>query len=63
LRDLSAFDRLWGTFIWQMFDSASDNRNEGEQPGINDKGLVTRDRRIRKDAFYLYKANWSTEQG
>ncbi|MEU9330975.1 hypothetical protein AB0D91_45875 [Streptomyces canus] len=40
-----------------MFDFASDGRNEGSQPGINDKGLVTRDRQIRKDAFYWYKAN------
>ena len=42
-----------------MFDFASDGRNEGDQPGINDKGLVTRDRLTRKDAFYLYKANWA----
>jgi Glycosyl hydrolases family 2, sugar binding domain/Glycosyl hydrolases family 2, TIM barrel domain len=51
---------LWGTFVWNMFDFASDGRNEGSQPGINDKGLVTRDRAIRKDAFYFYKAGWST---
>src|SRR5689334_18849897 len=43
-----------------MFDFASDGRNEGAQPGINDKGLVTRDRSIKKDAFYWYKVNWST---
>jgi beta-galactosidase len=43
-----------------MFDFASDGRNEGSQPGINDKGLVTRDRLVKKDAFYWYKANWST---
>ncbi len=51
---------MWGTFVWNMFDFASDGRNEGAQPGINDKGLVTRDRAIRKDAFYWYKANWSS---
>ncbi|MFE0458316.1 glycoside hydrolase family 2 TIM barrel-domain containing protein [Kitasatospora sp. NPDC058965] len=51
---------LWGTFVWNMFDFASDGRNEGSQPGINDKGLVTRDRAVRKDAFYWYKANWAT---
>jgi beta-galactosidase len=50
---------IWGTFVWAMFDFASDGRNEGSQPGINDKGLVTRDRQIRKDAFYWYKANWA----
>jgi beta-galactosidase len=51
---------IWGTFVWNMFDFASDDRNEGSQPGINDKGLVTRDRAVRKDAFYWYKANWAT---
>lgn len=48
----------WGTFIWNMFDFASPWRNEGDRPGINDKGLVTFDRNIKKDAFYFYKANW-----
>jgi hypothetical protein len=43
-----------------MFDFASDGRNEGDAPGRNDKGLVTYDRQIRKDAFYWYKANWTT---
>jgi beta-galactosidase len=52
---------LWGTFIWNMFDFASDGRNEGERPGINDKGLVTYDRKVRKDAFFWYKANWNPE--
>ncbi|MFD5388875.1 glycoside hydrolase family 2 protein [Streptomyces sp. NPDC127074] len=58
-KQLSSRPYLWGTFVWNMFDFASDWRDEGGQPGINDKGLVTRDRRIRKDAFYWYKANWS----
>jgi beta-galactosidase len=44
-----------------MFDFASDRRDEGDQPGVNDKGLVTHDRRVKKDAFYWYKANWSDE--
>lgn len=52
---------LWGTFVWNMFDFASDGRSEGEYPGRNDKGLVTYDRKIRKDAFYWYKANWNPE--
>lgn len=51
---------LWGTFVWNMFDFASDSRNEGDTPGRNDKGLVTYDRKVRKDAFYWYKANWTT---
>jgi beta-galactosidase len=44
-----------------MFDFAVSTRHEGDQPGLNDKGLVTRDRKTRKDAFYFYKANWSDE--
>ncbi|AVV45099.1 beta-galactosidase [Streptomyces sp. P3] len=59
-KQLAARPYVWGTFVWAMFDFASDGRNEGSQPGINDKGLVTRDRQIRKDAFYWYKANWAT---
>ena len=42
-----------------MFDFASDGRHEGDHLGRNDKGLVTYDRKIKKDAFYFYKANWS----
>jgi beta-galactosidase len=52
---------LWGKFIWNMFDFAVDGRNEGDTPGRNDKGLVSYDRKTKKDAFYWYKANWSTE--
>jgi len=58
LRDRPA---VWCKAIWQMFDIASSGRDEGERAGINDKGLVTRDRRIRKDAFYWYRANWTAE--
>jgi beta-galactosidase len=42
-----------------MFDFASDFRNEGDRPGRNDKGLVTYDRKVRKDAFYYYKSAWT----
>ena len=52
---------LWGTFLWVMFDFASAFRHEGDHPGKNDKGMVTRDRKTRKDAFYFYKAQWATE--
>ena len=52
---------LWGTWIWAMFDFAVDKRNEGGFPGLNDKGVVTRDRKTRKDSFYFYKANWNPE--
>lgn len=56
---LAARGYLWGRFIWVAFDLASDGRNEGDRPGINDKGLVTYDRTIRKDAYYWQQANWS----
>jgi beta-galactosidase len=60
-RALATRPWVWCKLVWCMFDIASDGRNEGGTPGINDKGLVTADRRIRKDAFYWYKANWSSE--
>ena len=41
-----------------MFDFGAAHRREGDRPGINDKGLVTFDRKYKKDAFYFYKANW-----
>ena len=52
---------VWGSFLWVMFDFASAGRREGDTDGINDKGLVTRDRAVKKDAFYFYKANWNPE--
>jgi len=51
---------LWCKLVWNGFDFAADGRNEGDTPGRNDKGLVTYDRQIRKDAFYFYKASWTT---
>lgn len=50
---------VWGTFIWNMFDFCSAIRDEGGTKFRNNKGLVTHDRKIRKDAFYYYKARWS----
>ena len=52
---------IWGTFIWNMFDFACRGRKEGNVPALNDKGLITHDRKIKKDAFYFYKANWNPE--
>ncbi len=52
---------LWGSFVWNMFDFSSGRRNEGGQRFINAKGLVSHDRKTRKDAFYYYKARWSVE--
>lgn len=59
--EIEARPFIWGSFVWNMFDFASDRRDEGAQPGINDKGLVTWDRKIRKDAFWFYRAAWSDE--
>ena len=53
---------LWCTYVWNMFDFAADARNVGGEPGKNHKGLVTFDRKIKKDAFYVYKAFWSKEK-
>lgn len=58
-RMISERDYVWGSFVWNMFDFASSIRREGDTRGQNDKGLVTRDRQTRKDAFYFYKANWN----
>ncbi|MBR1584048.1 MAG: hypothetical protein IJ662_00730 [Clostridia bacterium] len=52
---------LWGSFIWNLFDFSSARRDEGGQKFINAKGLATHDRKIRKDAFYYYKARWSAQ--
>lgn len=52
---------LWATHVWNLFDFAADGRDEGGKKGVNQKGLVTMDRKLRKDAFYLYKAYWSRE--
>lgn len=53
---------IWATHVWNMFDFAADARNQGGEPGMNHKGLVTFDRKLKKDAFYLYKAYWSKEK-
>ena len=52
---------LWATHVWNMFDFAADARDQGDEPGMNHKGLVTFDRKTKKDSFYLYKAWWSDE--
>lgn len=59
---LKCFERhpwMWATHVWNMFDFAADARNQGGEPGMNHKGLITFDRKTKKDSFYLYKAYWS----
>ena len=52
---------IWCLYAWNMFDFGADGRNEGGKKGQNQKGLVTFDRKIKKDAFYIYKAYFSKE--
>ena len=61
---LRCFERhpwMWATYVWNMFDFAADARDQGGEPGMNHKGLVTFDRKTKKDSFYLYKAWWSDQ--
>ena len=62
LRMIEARPYLWATHLWNLFDFAADGRDEGGKHGENQKGLVTFDRMLRKDAFYLYKAAWNKKE-
>lgn len=61
VRCFARFPWLWATHVWNMFDFAADARDQGGEPGMNHKGLVTFDRKTKKDSFFLYKAYWSEE--
>ena len=52
---------MWCKAIWHFADIQSYQRKEGEKDGFNDKGLITYDRKVQKDAFWFYKANWNPE--
>lgn len=52
---------LWSSYVWNMFDFGCASRNEGGVSGRNNKGLVTLDRKIKKDSYYIYKAYWNKE--
>ena len=56
IRQLFTRKYLWATHVWNMFDFGADGRNEGGEDGQNHKGLVTFDRKYKKDSFYAYKA-------
>lgn len=60
-REIDSRQYLWGTFVWNMFDFAADARDEGGVRGRNCKGLVTFDRKKRKDSFYVIKAWYSKD--
>lgn len=55
-------DYFWGSFVWNMFDFPSIVRKEGDTNNQNDKGIITYDRKNRKDPFFLYKANWNKKE-
>ena len=56
IRQLFSRKYLWATHVWNMFDFGADGRNEGGEDGQNHKGLMTFDRKYKKDSFYAYKA-------
>ena len=61
IRQLFTRKYLWATHVWNMFDFGADGRNEGGESGQNHKGLVTFDRKYKKDSFYAYKA-WLSDE-
>ena len=56
IKQLYSRPYIWATHVWNMFDFGADARNEGGENGQNHKGLVTFDRKYKKDSFYAYKA-------
>ncbi len=58
-QQLAARPYLWATWIWNSFDFATTVRREGDAIDINTKGLVTYDRKIKKDPYFFYQANWN----
>jgi len=61
IKQLFSRKYIWATYVWNMFDFGADARNEGGENGLNHKGLVTMDRKYKKDAFYAYKA-WLSDE-
>ncbi|MGN0628903.1 MAG: glycoside hydrolase family 2 TIM barrel-domain containing protein [Oscillospiraceae bacterium] len=61
IKQLFSRKYLWATHVWNMFDFGADSRNEGGEDGQNHKGLVTFDRKYKKDSFYAYKA-WLSDE-
>jgi beta-galactosidase len=59
-KQLKARPYIFADWIWNMFDFSSDLRQEGDAIDLNDKGMVSYDRKTKKDAFYFYRANWSS---
>lgn len=49
------------SYVWNMFEFAVPAWNRGGVNARNLKGLVSFDRKRKKDSFYWYKANWNPE--
>ncbi len=62
IKQLFSRKYMWATHVWNMFDFGADARSEGGENGQNHKGLVTFDRKYKKDSFYAYKAWLSDEK-
>ncbi len=60
-KEIAARPYIWFSSLWNGFDFASDSRNEGYKPGVNDKGLITQDHAVKKDSYYWYKVNWNPQ--
>lgn len=58
---LRARPAVWASFVWQAFDSTAEGRNDGDQTGMDNSGLISHDRKVKKDAFWYYKAQWSAQ--
>jgi len=58
---IKGLEWLYGAWVWQMFDAASEVREEGDTTDVNTKGLVSFDRKVKKDAYYFYQAAWRTD--
>ena len=61
IKQLFSREYIWSTHVWNMFDFGADARQEGGENGQNHKGLVTMDRKYKKDSFYAYKA-WLSDE-
>ena len=61
IKQLFSRKYMWATHVWNMFDFGADARNEGGEDGQNHKGLMTFDRKYKKDSFYAYKA-WLSDE-
>ncbi len=58
-KEIQARPYIWFSTLWNGFEFASDSRREGFKPGINDKGIITQDHAVKKDAYFWYKVNWN----